>query len=199
MQPNHFISVEALSRRYMIEYAPRKKRSSYREDQRLWKSYILPALGVEDVSSLTPETIKALHQSLQAKPTTANRVLSLLSKALNLAEEWGYRPHHSNPCRSIKKFPETKRKRVLNADEVTKLMEALDEQATQMKKSLSAIYAIKLLLFTGCYVKEILTLKWQYINFKHKCLSLPGEPHHQRVLLLSPLALDLLRSLSGPP
>lgn len=196
MQANHVITIETLSKRYMIEYAPGKKRSSYKEDHRLWDSYILPALGAENVLSLTSDKIKALHHSLQEKPTTANRVLSLLSKALNLAAAWGYHPLSSNPCRHIKKFPETKRHRMLSQDELSSLITTLDEHATQMEKSLNAVCAIKLLIFTGCYLNEILALKWQNVDLKNNHLHLPGRSsRRERVLLLSLVAVDLLRSM----
>lgn len=191
MQANLVITIETLSKRYMIEYAPSKKHSSCTEDQRLWNSYILPALGAENLLSLTSDNIKSLHLSLQEKPTTANRVLSLLSKALNLAATWGYTS--SNPCRQIKKFPERKRYRVLSQDELSTLITTLDEHA-QMKRSLNAVCAIKLLIFTGCYVNEILTLKWKNVDLKNSYLHVPEKKSHQK-LPLSPGAVDLLRSM----
>eukprot|EP01039_Chlorochromonas_danica_P017954 gene17954-21492_t len=78
-----------LAKRYMTDYAPRKKIGSRKENQRLWEQHILPTLGSFKVSSLTREDILKLQHSLQHLSTTANRVLSLLSKAFNLAELWG--------------------------------------------------------------------------------------------------------------
>ena len=46
-------------------------------------------------------------------PYQANRTLGVLSKMFNLAEMWGLRPDGSNPCRHVRKFKETKRKRYL--------------------------------------------------------------------------------------
>jgi hypothetical protein len=63
---------------------------------------------------------------MRATPTTANRVVALLSKMFALAEEWGWRPGASNPCRHIKKFEEASRERLLTADELRRLGDALD-------------------------------------------------------------------------
>ena len=105
-------TLKELAAQYMKEHAPRKKTSSQKEDKRLWEQHILPAIGSLKVSSLDRSDISKLHHSLQHMSTTANRVLSLLSKALNLAELWGYRPNHSNPCLHIKKYKETKREKI---------------------------------------------------------------------------------------
>jgi hypothetical protein len=107
-------TLKELAAQYMKEHAPRKKASSCKEDQRLWDQHILPTLGRLKVSSLERSDISKLQHSLQNLSTTANRVLSLLSKALNLAELWGYRPNHSNPCLHVKKYKENKRERFLN-------------------------------------------------------------------------------------
>ena len=79
-------TIKELSQRYMIENAPHKNASSCKEGQRLWDQYILPLFGSLKVSSLARKDILELHHSLKDKPTTANRLLSLLSKSFNLAE-----------------------------------------------------------------------------------------------------------------
>src|ERR1700722_297751 len=121
-------TMKELADQYMREHAPRKKPSSQKEDKRLWEQYILPAFGPLKVTALDRSDIAKFHHSLQHLSTTANRGLSLLSKAFNLAELWGYRPNHSNPCLHIKKYGENKRERFLSQDEISRLMTALDEE-----------------------------------------------------------------------
>jgi hypothetical protein len=43
----------------------------------------------------------------------ANRVLALLSKMFNLAEAWGMRREHTNPCLHVQRFKESARQRYL--------------------------------------------------------------------------------------
>ena len=95
-------NVKQLFDRYMLEHAPHKKISSQKRDKRLGEIYIVPYLGHLKVSSITRDDIFKLHQMMQN--VNANRMLSLLSKMLNLAELWGYRPDGSNPCRHVKKY-----------------------------------------------------------------------------------------------
>lgn len=184
-----------LADRYMKDYAPRKKAASRKEDQRLWDQHILPSLGSLKVSSLTRDDILKLHHSLQHLSTTANRVLSLLSKALNLAELWGYRPDHSNPCRHIKKYTEQKRERFLSQDEISCLMDVLAKEEAEGKELPCVIYAIRLLLLTGCRLNEILTLRWQEVDFEKKCLHLPDSKTGKKTIYLSPPILEIFKAI----
>ena len=49
-----------------------------------------------------------------------NRTIALLSKMMNLAEAWGYRPCRANPCRHVNGAA-NKRKRDLTDDELSRL------------------------------------------------------------------------------
>ncbi len=98
-------------------------------------------------------------------------MLSLLSKAFNLAELWGYRPNHSNPCLHIKKYGETKRERFLSQDEISRLMTALHEEG-QDNPNPWPLHAICLLLLTGCRLNEIFTLKWEEVDLENNYLRL---------------------------
>jgi hypothetical protein len=86
---------------------------------------VLPALGRRKVAAVGLKDVADLHHGLRAKPVQANRVLALVSKMLNLAETWGLRPLHSNPCSRMGRFREGKRKRFLSGAELRRLGEAL--------------------------------------------------------------------------
>lgn len=185
-------TVKELSEQYMNEYASRKKISTQQEDNRLWKNNILPILGDLKVSSLSKNDISRFHQSLQHFPVAANRALALLSKALNLAELWGYRPYHSNPCPYIKKYKEHKRERFLDRNEMNQLIKILDNEL-QGKENIWALYAIYLLLMTGCRRSEILTLTWEEVDFDSQCLRLRDSKTGKKVVYLSTPAVELFR------
>ncbi|MDZ4322494.1 MAG: tyrosine-type recombinase/integrase, partial [Alphaproteobacteria bacterium] len=186
-------TLKELSEKYMKEHAPHKKLSSRKEDQRLWNQFILPTLGSLKVSSIERSDIAKLHHSLQHLPTTANRVRSVLSKALNLAELWGYRPNHSNPCLHIKKYGETKRERFLSHDEIARLMEALTEEEKENTNPWP-LHAIRLLLITGCRLNEILTLKWEEVDLENQCLRLRDSKTGKKLVYLSTAAIELLNN-----
>jgi len=187
-------TLKELANQYMTEHASRKKESSRKGDQVLWKKHILPVLGALKVSSIDRSDIAKLHHSLQFLPIAANRVLSLLSKALNLAELWGYRPNHSNPCLHIKKYTEQKRERFLSQDEIAKLMNVLEEEEKNSQNPWT-IYAIRLLLITGCRLNEILTLKWEEVDFSNQYLRLSDSKTGKKLVYLSTTAIDILKSV----
>lgn len=187
-------TLKELAAQYMKEHAPRKKASSQKEDKRLWEQHILPAIGSLKVSSLDRSDIAKLHHSLHHMSTTANRVLSLLSKALNLAELWGYRPNHSNPCLHIKKYSEQKRETFLSQDEIAHLMAILNEEENNAHNPWS-LYAIRLLLITGCRLNEILTLKWEEVDFSNQYFRLSDSKTGKKLVYLSTVAVDILKNV----
>lgn len=92
----------------------------------------------------------------------ANRVLAVLSKMFNLAERWGLRADGSNRCRHVEKFGERKRERMLTGSELSRLGEAL----AGYEGSPIVVGAVKLLVFTGARLGEILGLRWDWINLE---------------------------------
>lgn len=136
--------------------------------------------------------IAELHHKLRHSLYQANRVLALLSNMFNMAERWGLKPDYSNPCRHIEKFKEKKRERYLNRDEFRRLNAALNK-AEQAKRELpSAIAAIRLLIFTGARVSEILILKWAYVDPDEKRLNLPDSKTGAKMVFLNEPACEIL-------
>jgi integrase len=112
-----------------------------------------------------------------------------------LAEKWGLRLDGTNPCRHVEKYPERKLERFLTAEELARLGETL-LQAEQTRTELpSALTALQLLLFTGCRLSEILTLRWDYVDLDAKCLRLPDSKTGAKTVYLSEPALEVLRSI----
>jgi integrase len=62
-------------------------------------------------------------------------------------------------------------------------------------ESPTAIAAIRLLLFTGCRKSEILTLKWNDVDFERSCLRLSESKTGSKVVPLGGPALVLLNEL----
>lgn len=155
----------------------------------------------------------------------ANRVQALLSKMFELAEEWKLRPKGSNPCRGLKHYVENKVERFLSTDELARLGAALaaaecerptinevHENATSIKKRCggqrrigsrcerpSVIAAIRLLLFTGCRVGEILSLQWSHVHLDRRLLLLPDSKTGAKAVYLSEPAIQVLASVKRDP
>jgi integrase len=128
-------------------------------------------------------------------PGAANRALALFSKMANLAERWGWRPDGSNPCRHVDKYPEHRSERFLSDMEIARLAEALAESEQSSTESSSVIAAIRLLLFTGARLSEILTLRWEHVDFESQCLRLPDSKTGAKTIYLPAPALNILADL----
>jgi len=136
-----------------------------------------------------------LHHSLRETPYQANLALALLSKMFNLAERWGLRPDGSNPGRHVERFKEHKRERFLSTAELACLGKVLTEAERYEVEPPGAIAAIRLLLFTGCRLSEILTLRWQEVDFERACLRLADSKTGAKVVHLNGPALEVLAGL----
>ncbi len=156
------------------------------------KAYIKKPIGQIRVSQIQRADIAKFHHALRHKPYQANRCIQFLSKAFNLAEVWGLRPDGTNPCRHIKKYKEPKRERYLSKDELARLGEVLRQCESEQLETQSAVNALRLLLFTGCRLSEIMTLKWDYIDFERACINLPDSKTGAKTVYLGAPALQVL-------
>lgn len=184
-------TVADLAERYITGYAvPQKKASSVQQDRRMLKDHILPAFRKLKIEAVTRADVARKIQDLKETPVLANRVRALLSTMFNLAERWGLRPDHSNPCFHVEKFKEVSKERFLSGDELARLGAALN--GAEDRESPAAILAIRLLMFTGCRRDEILSLKWSYIDFERGVMNLPDSKSGKKTVPLGKPALDLL-------
>lgn len=198
LQPMGTATVKDLADHYMRERASYERTSFQKIDKLVWKYHILPTLGDLKVSSLDHSDIAKFHRSFLDRPVTGNYVFSLLSKALHLAELWGYRPKHSNPCLHIKKYDEQKQERLLTQDEMSRLVAALESEEKEGHNPWP-VYAIRLLLVTGCRLNEILKFTWTEVDFENKCLRLRDSKTGKESVPLSIAALELLKSIPQNP
>jgi integrase len=66
----------------------------------------------------------------------------------------------------------------------------------------SAILAVRLLIFTGCRLNEIMTLKWEHVDFVDRVLRLPDSKTGAKVVHLGQPAIEHLKaanSIKGNP
>jgi integrase len=185
-------TVADLIARFLSEHvATKTKPRTAIEYRRLIETSVLPALGRRRARDVTRADITRLHHEHRATPYVANRMLSVLSKMFNLAEKWGERPDGSNPCRHVEKYSERKRERMLSSEEFARLGDTLAASA----QSLYTVTAIKLLVFTGARLSEILRLRWEWIDFDRGEARLPDSKTGAKTLHLPPPALTVLADL----
>ena len=184
-----------LAARYLTDHAPKKKASSVRDDERMWRLHISPCLGGSNVDQVQRADIDRLHVSLRDTPYAANRVLALLSKSFNLAEVWGWRRDGSNPCKHVKPFKEEQRRRFLCSQELERLGRVLDQVERDKSELPSVVPAIQLLLLTGCRLNEVLRLRWCDVDAEASMLFLPDSKTGKKTVVLGGAARYLLGGL----
>jgi integrase len=128
----------------------------------------------------------------------------------------------TNPARGIDKFKEGRRERFLTGEELERLGSAIREAETSgipwtvdetkatakhapktkrsTKIASSAAAALRLLLFTGCRLREILHLRWEHVDFERGCLFLPDSKSGRKTVILNAPALAVLNEMEriGP-
>ena len=194
------ITVKELSERFDAEHiAVHLKATTAKEYRRNLKLFILPAIGQKRILDVTRADIAKFHHDSRDRPYQANRNIEIISKMFNLAELWGLRPDGTNPRRHIKKYPEKKRERFFSEGELGAIGRVLDEMEVERIELPSAIAAVRLLLFTGCRLREILTLKWSYVDLDRSALHLPDSKTGAKIVSIGNAAVEVLKKLDRDP
>ncbi|WP_417461137.1 tyrosine-type recombinase/integrase [Kordiimonas sp.] len=185
-----------LGERFLKDYvAVRCKPSTQYEYRRSVELFINPKIGTRKASDIERKDVAELHHNMRETPYQANRTLGVLSKMFNLAEVWGLRPDHSNPCLHVKKFPEKKRERFLAPEEYAALGKTLNEIEIDGTETKSSINAIRLLMFTGCRLGEIMTLKWDYVDMRAREFRLPDSKTGAKIVHFGQAVADMLKKI----
>ena len=185
-------TVAELAERFLDEHAEAKRKArTAKEYRRLLENVVLPAIGKHKIADVKRHDIDRLHHARRATPTEANRALAVISAMFNIAERWGLRPDGSNPCRHVEKYPQRLRERMLSSAELGRLGDAL----TTYGGSPYVPAAVKLLVFTGARLGEVLGLEWAWIDFERGEARLPDSKSGAKTLHLPPPALGVLAEL----
>jgi integrase len=185
-------TVANLAERFQREHSERKNRpnttASYRRTLDRW---VLPKLKHLKVAEITFADIDGLHAYVtkEGGPYVANRMLSVISKAMNLAIRWKWRT--DNPVRGVERNQEEKRHRYLSYDEIAALIKALDEHEDRQAANI-----IRLLLLTGARRGEVLNARWDQFNLDAGIWTKPGATTKQRTEHRVPLSAPARQLLS---
>ena len=148
----------------------------------------------------------------------ANYSLAVISSMYGFAQRRGFAPEGLNPASRIEKYKEEQRERFLTVDELGRLGDALreaemdgipwdvDETRPTAKHAPKienrktvfgpfAVAAVRLLLLTGCRLREVLHLKWSYIDFDRGMIFLPDSKTGRKPVVLNAPALAILASV----
>ena len=112
----------------------------------------------------------------------------------NLAERWGVRPDGTNPVRHVERYREEKKERFLSLEELGRLGEAIRAGEADGANEF-AMAALRLLIFTGARLGEILNLRWEEVDLEKGVLVLPNSKTGRKRIYLNPPALEVLKAL----
>jgi integrase len=211
-------TVGELADRFMAEHVKAKCKGRTAEFYRdILERIVKPAIGASKADKLTRSQIGRLHSALGHTPFQANRVLAVIGSMYTFASRAAIVPEGTNPARGIDKFKEGYRERFLNSDELERLGNAIREAETtglpltidetkpntkhvpKTKRTTtiapSAAAALRLLLFTGCRLREILHLQWEHVDLERGCLFLPDSKSGRKTVILNAPALAVLNGL----
>ena len=189
-------TMKELGARFLTQYIPvRCKPSTQAEYRRSVELFLDPFFAKQHVRSVTTADVAELHGSLSHIPYQANRTLGVLSKMMNLAETWGIRDKHTNPCEDVERYPERKRERFLSPQELQRLGEALTTAEVSQTETKYAVAAFRILLLTGCRLSEIQKLEWRYVDLEQKELRLPDSKTGAKTIHLGETVVALLNAL----
>lgn len=185
-------TMDELALLYLHKHAyPKKKASSAKMDQYLIEKHIQPYFTAKLVADVTSRDVCLFQDRYRNTPTTANRLLEVLSKMLTLAECWGFRSG-TNPCRHVDRFAEKPKNRFLSAEEIVRLQKELTRQT---RTTPHAAGALRLLLLTGCRRSEILNMKWEQVDLTKGVFKMPDSKTGARYVPLNDSAIKVLRKI----
>lgn len=190
--PNRFSDVAEL---FFRHHGPKLKLRTLEEYTRLNRDYLEPAFGKLDISTITKAEISRAHASWAEHPRTANHALAVLSKMMSWAQDHGYRDERANPCMKIQRYRQEARERYLTQDELRLLGQALASAEANELVSPFAIAAIRLLIFTGARLSEILTLEWRFIDTERQIAFLPDSKTGRKPLILNGPTMKVLKAM----
>jgi integrase len=178
--------------RFVTEHVePRLRPQTKRAYKILLELHIRPAFRHLKVNDVTYTDVDALHRRITdaGSPTAANRCVGVMSKMFALAVRWNMRD--DNPCRSVEKNSERKRKRYLSGDELTRLTTAL---ATFPNRQIADI--IRMLLLTGARRGEVESMRWADVDLTAGIWTKPGSTTKQKTDHTVPLSAPARQLLS---
>ncbi|MDR1489890.1 MAG: tyrosine-type recombinase/integrase [Desulfovibrio sp.] len=185
-----------LAELFLTDYVQTKlKATTYKQYKALLLTYAASQLGQMKISRITHRHVTQLHTYMKATPYQANRCMAVLSKFFSWCAKNGYVEKNANPATGIERFKEHKRLRFMGTSEFEALGAAIArmDASRRIDPVISAV--IKVLLFTGARLGEIIGLKWAYLDLDAGIAILPDSKTGTKPLYLPPQALAVLETL----
>ncbi len=188
------ITVAELCELYLLQGVAAKKAPTVAKDRGRIELHVKPLLGRRRARDITQDDIERFLNAIAKRhgKGTASRTVGMLGGIFSFAGR--KKICTINPVRGVERFADRKVERFLSPAELARLGETL---ATAEKGGVNpyAVAAIRMLLFTGCRKAEVLTLRWDHVDWEHCCLRLPDSKTGAKTVALGAPAVELLHGL----
>lgn len=212
-------SIADLVERFLEHVEKRRKSTTYSAYKYVLQDILVQRFGTMAAHRLSLAELEGLFESLSGTSATANKLLAATSSMYGYAAKRLLVPKGTNPAYGIERFPNNSRDRHLSLSELERLGAALNiaetdgvpwstdidaSGAKHLRKDHEtqrtvicpfAIAAIRLLLFTGCRLREILHLRWDQVDFENRLLHLPDSKTGKKKIVLNTSAMAILKGL----
>ena len=210
-------TVKEVADAFLREHVKQKRRTAtMRNYSQILTNIVVPALGNRKAGAVSRSDIARLHLELSSKPFQANRAVAVIGSMYSFAGKVGLVPEGINPARGVEKYREEGRERFLSGDELVRLGAAIREAETvgapweinpdgktkhlpktdrQTPIGIHAAAALRLLIFTGARLREILHLQWTSVDFERGMLHIPKSKTGKKSIVLNAPALAVLTDL----
>jgi integrase len=198
--------------RLLIRGGRTKKHRTIAGDRGMVEGHIKPLLGPQAVTAVTRADVERFMHAVAEGRTaartktgkkrgvsnvrggtgTASRTVGLLGAVFNYAVRKDLRP--DNPVRGVQRPADGRRNRRLSDGEYVGLCAAL-RSAEAHHLWPPAVAATKFLVLTGWRSGEVLSLRWQEVDFTRRTATLADTKTGRSMRPLSHAACDVLRSL----
>ncbi|MDR2301403.1 MAG: site-specific integrase [Deltaproteobacteria bacterium] len=172
------------------------KKQTARSYFSFWKNHIRPHIGDKIINQVVLSDIEGLHLKLKSTPTTANRVLSLLSKFFSWCKKKGFVSDHLSLPSNLVRYQENRVLRFLSQKQMRDIWEAIARLENLGKLNPIPAAALKLLILTGARKNEILALRWSDLDLDNSRITLKESKTGFKTIYLSQQAIDIINSLN---
>jgi integrase len=214
------LTFSEFAERYLCEEAEAKLKPGTIANYRIAiRKHANPELGRIKLDKISNADLSRLHTKIgKISIVNANRTMECISSIFRFAAICNIVPVGHNPTKGIRAFRESRRERFLSSEELARLGEAIREAETngtpyeideskqsakhapkpekrRIKVDPYIAAAFRLLILTGARLREILHLKWEYVDFQRGLLLLPDSKTGRKAIVLNVSALALLKKL----
>ena len=209
------MSVSTLADAFLAEHVETKRKPATAAQYRHVLSLVRPEFGSRKAEEITKSDVMRLHHKLRSTPFLANRLVAVLGSMFGWAAQHRHVPEGFNPASRIEKYQEDRRERFLSLDELDRLGNVMREAETaglswspdetkakakhaprpEKRKvivSPAATSAIRLLLLTGARLREILHLRWDYVDLERGVLLLPDSKTGRKTIILNAASMAIV-------